>query len=262
MLCRRCVRSLPLPIRVRHAFVVIATLAGCGGTVAPEDPCGQAAAHLAACAGAPEASVVPAGASCDREAARSILGSDCATLGAALGDAKADTSGWLARFACAAGLLSACPVRACTSTVQPAPGAACVAWADTQGCEVCAYYRCREAAQPCGPDGYVASYVGPYCQRFASVTEPRVSQAARRWLQRVRQCLVRELDRRAPIGTACEETRAIGLETHVTCYLETGFCALSPFDWLAIVRSIDPGDVPLRTALVTAQGCLESWLGP
>ncbi len=78
---------------------------------------------------------------------------------------------------------------------------------------------------------------------------------------RARQCLVRELDRRAPIGTACEETRAIGLETHVTCYLETGFCALSPFDWLAIVRSIDAGDVPLRTALETAQGCLSGWFG-
>ncbi len=235
-------------------------LGGCGGSAAPEDPCAAAATHLAACTGAPEGeAVVPV--ACDREAASAVLGSDCAALGAALEDGKADSSGWLARFACSAGFLNRCPVAACTSTVRSAPGAACVAWASTQGCEVCEYYRCREAAQPCGPGGYVASYVGPYCQRFASVTEPRVSAAARRWLQRVRQCLVRELDRRAPIGTACEETRAIGLETHVTCYLETGFCSLSPFDWLAIVRSIDAGDVPLRTALETAQGCLAGWLG-
>lgn len=226
------------------------------------DPCVEASAHLAACTGAPDAPPEPAApaSGCDGEAAFAILGTDCAALGAALGDGKRDGSGWLARFACAAGFLHACPVGACTSRVRPAAGAPCVAWADTQGCEACTYYSCREAAQPCGPDGYVEGYLAPYCQRFASVTEPRVSPAARRWLQRVRQCLVRELDRRAPIGTDCEETRAIGLETHVTCYVETGFCALSPLDWLAILRSIEPGDVPLRTALDTAQGCLAGWL--
>lgn len=242
-----------------HVLLALAALAGCGGAAAPDDLCGQAAAHLAACTGWPDEPAA-ARASCDGDQARAILGRDCAALTAGLEDAKADTGGWLARFACASGFLTACPVGACDSTVRPATSA-CVAWADTQGCEVCSYYTCREAAQPCGADGYVASYVGPYCRRFASVTEPRVSAAARRWLQRVRQCLVRELDRRAPIGTGCEATRAIGLETHVTCYLETGFCALSPLDWLAIVRSIDAGDVPLRTALGTAQGCLASWLG-
>lgn len=239
------------------------TFLACG---APEpepsvDACAAAAAHLADCAGEFPAVDVPA---CDEAEAQALLALDCQALNGGLEEGKADGGGRVSRFACRMGYYAACPVPACeddTAEAAPAEGAACAEWLRYDGCAECEYYRCREALQPCGSDGYLLGYAGKYCDRFARVTEPRVSPAANAWLKRVRRCLVEWVEANVPYDATCEDLGRQGTDSHTVCYVETGFCELSPFDWFGIVHSVDPGDIPLRVFLTTAHGCLGEWFG-
>ncbi len=251
----------PLPCLALAA----ALAAGCSdATEAPaeRDPCQAAAAHLSGCA---EGLPVIEWAGCDPVEAERVLATPCGTVNAALADPKADVGNGVARFACRLGYFAACEVPACeddTAAEPPAADAPCAEWLRYDGCGVCEYYRCRDARQPCGDDGYLLGYVGKYCNRFASVTEPRVSPAANAWLKRVRRCLVTWLEDNVPYDATCERVDREGTDSHAECYVETGFCDLSPLDWFGIVQSIDPGDLPLRVLLSTAHGCIADWFGP
>ncbi len=227
---------------------------------AASDPCAAAAAHLTDCAGD-----LPAldWSACDPAEAERMLALDCATLRGAVANPKADGAGPVAAFACRLGFYAACEVPACESaTPAPPADAACDAWFAADDCGLCEYYRCREALQPCGPDGYLLGYVGKYCDRFARVTEPKVSPRASAWLKRVRRCLVEYLEAEVPYDADCAEVDRRGTDSHTQCYVETGFCELSPLDWFAIIHTIDVGDVPLRVLLRTAHGCVGEWFGP
>ena len=169
---------------------------------------------------------------------------------------------------CASGFYYDCPQPACDPAAELLPGESlptaaddCGAWLDLTECGACQYYACREAEAQCGADGYLLGYGGLYCDRFATVTELKGSPAVAAWLEDVRACLVQSLDQLAPPGTSCDDLWDIGVDSHSDCYLQTGFCDLAVSDWLAVVNSIDPGDVDMMTALVTAQGCLGEWLG-
>lgn len=236
-------------------FALLASLAS-GCAPANDDPCVAAADHLAACGGA--AAVVTA-AACDASTAQAVLATSCEQLQVVL-DGKTD--GPLASLACALGFYAACPVPACEPAAQPVDPAACASIIEAHDdCQLCDYYTCRERTARCGDDAYLIDYVGRYCQRFAQVTEPRVSAAAAAWLQRVRRCLVTWLEQNVPYDAPCEDVDRLGTDSHAACYVETGFCELSIADWAAIVHTIDVGDAPFRVMLATAQGCLGEWLG-
>ncbi len=227
-----------------------------------DDPCQSAADHLAACTGEAPAGWVQG---CDPDDAAAIAAATCAELSEAVegADRKGDGGGIFGRAACRMGFYAACPTPACVPESDRAPpeaGDACREHLRYDGCGVCGYYRCREVEQPCGGDGYLLGYAGRYCERFALVTEPQVSPAASAWLMRVRRCLVERLDTQVPTDVSCETLWTKGTRSHVECYLDTGFCGLSPKDWFDILRSIDLGDVPLRTLLSTGSGCVGEWL--
>lgn len=113
----------------------------------------------------------------------------------------------------------------------------------------------------CGADAYLKGFVSRYCDRFATVTEPRVSQRAVQWLKGVRQCLVSELEWETDDQPTCAEIERIGIDSHATCYVENGFCELGIGDWFAIVHTIDPFDIPFRQVIVTGNSCLRTWFG-
>ena len=169
--------------------------------------------------------------------------------------------GWLL---CSLGFNFACPQPACIPEVGIAPPSAdepCSEWLRFDGCALCEYYRCREARSQCGEDGYLLGYVGKYCDRFATVAEDKVSDAAGMWLEDVRECLVEELEDLTDDSTSCQEIEAVGIASHSTCYVQAGFCSLGLLDWFQIVHTIDPGDIPLQQVLVTGHACLKSWFG-
>jgi len=226
--------------------------------------CEAARSHLSACSGLVES---PLDVSCDPALASRLLAAECDAVSTALAYPKADGAGPLAAAACALGFFAACETPACESAPADASpretdlgGGACGHLLAADDCGLCSYYDCRESISRCGDDGYLTGYVGKYCQRFATVTEPRVSPAAAAWLGRVRHCLVDYLEAEVPYDADCETIDQRGTDSHAACYVQTGFCDLSPLDWFHIVHSIDVGDVPLRVVLRTAHGCLQSWL--
>jgi len=221
--------------------------------------CQAAAERLAICVGV---FAEETGEDCDPVDAQRVIDSDCDSLRAAFDDPE--EQGGLSGIACDLGFYAACVEPSCVplpGIEPPADDAPCSAWARYPGCGACAYYACRERQARCGPDGYLAGYVGPYCTRFATITERRVSPEATAWLGRVRRCLITYLDEQVPRDASCEEIDRRGTDSHRACYLDAGFCDLSVSDWFAIVHTIDVGDVPLRLVLTTGQGCLREWLG-
>ena len=60
-------------------------------------------------------------------------------------------------------------------------------WARYDGCQACNYYRCREQVAQCGEEGYLLGYVGRYCDRFSTVTEPVLSPRGAEWMKKVRR---------------------------------------------------------------------------
>ena len=256
-------RSNPLQLVTLLASLVALTLTACAD--APPDTsaqgdadggvCARAAAYLAGCTLDLPAPVTT---DCDEAAAAAVLATDCATLGGQFTDAKADSP--LGALACRLGFFAACAVPVCPEVTATET---CTDFLDAyDDCRLCSYYDCRETYAQCGRDAYLLGYVGRYCRRFAQVTEPRVSPAANAWLRRVRRCLAEYLEANVAYDAACEDIDREGTDSHAACYIETGFCALSVADWLAILHTIDVGDAPFRVMLATAQGCLGEWLGP
>lgn len=127
-----------------------------------------------------------------------------------------------------------------------------------EGCGACEYYACREAEAQCGEDGYLMGFAHKYCNRYRLVTEQRISSAGQTWFRRVRRCLIEELE--ASAATTCEEIERAGLGSHPLCYAETGFCDLPVADWVGVLNTVDPGDLPLREVLMSAHSCLREWL--
>ena len=227
-----------------------------GGAQSTE--CAAAAAHLSTCA---SASLPIAMQDCALSDAEAILNSSCEELQRQMTDSKAD-GGWLASMACRLGFYSQCAQPACEERLDewPDDSESCHRWLQFDGCAICQYYGCRERVSQCGADGYLVGYVGRYCERFVAVTEPRVSEKAQVWLTDVRRCLIETLESEVPYDASCSDIETRGIQSHTECYLKTGFCDLKVTDWLAIIHSIDAGDIPLRSVLTTGHGCLREWL--
>ena len=254
-------------------LVSLAWLAGgCAELIPIEDDvrCQAAMDRLVACG-----ATVPstAGITCDPDRAEALSGASCDTIVARLDEGIFGTEagiipksrqGGKNGFACWLGFNFACPEPACIpdpSVEPPTDDDPCSAYLAYEGCGACEYYRCREKTAQCGDDAYLKGFVGKYCDRFATVTEPRVSDRAAQWLSDVRQCLVTELDRYTDEASSCEEIRQVGIDSHASCYVENGFCDLNIADWFAIVHTIDPFDVPFKQVLVTGNACLRQWFG-
>jgi hypothetical protein len=242
---------------MKHACLLVLLLAGCGS--APADPCDAAIAHANACAG----TAIVAPGSCDAELARTLLALDCTQLAAAA-RATAETrsaTSWrplddvVGALACAAGIIRACPVPACSD--QPAPAAACRDYIADAGCGGCQFYACRESekAGGCGPHGYYLGFAEKYCVRFLQALRPRMSPAGQLFLDAGRDCLMRFVDTELAPELTCDAVKAQALASHVACYRDNGFCALPLSDKWMLLNTVDPADVDLTAALKTGLSC-------
>lgn len=249
----------------------LASLVACAdGDHQAADPCQAAADHIASCLD----QTAPAASACNRAQAETVLDLSCDDLDAAMGDEKSDSfDARLAGFSCGLGLYRYCPAVTCDPPADeaagfftapaptPADASPCAAHALAfQGCGACAYYACREATAHCGEDGYLMRFANHYCQRYRLVSEPHASPAARRFLERVRRCLVTTFDAEVPEGTDCATMRERGFASHAGCYVETGFCDLAVADWLLVLNTIDHGDTDFGQMLTTSILCLREWL--
>ncbi len=89
----------------------------------------------------------------------------------------------------------------------------------------CEFYRCMEREQSCGKHGYWREFGYPYCQKFLT-TQDRFSLTSQRWLTDVRECLQQRVGESVE-HTSCSSTYRIAMDSHISCYVDTGFCELS-----------------------------------
>ncbi len=247
-------------------FAIAVMSSGCAQLdIDTGDPCVAASAKLDECGAVGAFDNFQ---QCTPALAQQVLDTDCSQVGYALqaadeelvlkGRVRRSDGNWLCRL----GFMTNCPAAVCEPEEGieiPSEDDDCIEWARFDGCAACEYYRCREKESQCGPDGYLLGYVGKYCDRFSTVTEPRLSDAGAAWMEDVRHCLVRELETQTDEYDSCDTIAQVGTDSHANCYVQSGFCDLSFTDWFGIIHTIDAFDIPFRQILATGHGCLKTW---
>ncbi len=121
------------------------------------------------------------------------------------------------------------------------------------------FYDCAEETAQCGPDGYLIGYGAKYAERFYTQTRPRMSPRGQEWLDDVLVCLQATLRDSIDANTSCDDIRTIAFDSHPACYVDAGFCTLSPWDIAQVVWTIDLRDWTSREAakqvVTTALDC-------
>lgn len=93
----------------------------------------------------------------------------------------------------------------------------------------CEAYRCLEDVYRCGKRGYLTHYGLRKCETYLQ-HQDSVSPALNRWFKKVRHCLqesliISEFD-------SCDQISDFAFESHIGCYVSTGYCDLSRQDQL------------------------------
>ena len=121
------------------------------------------------------------------------------------------------------------------------------------------FYECAEQTAQCGPSGYLLGYGDKYAHRFYQQARPHMTARGQQWIDTVLVCLQRDLRDSIDANTTCDDIRATAFDSHPACYLDAGFCTLSPWDIAQVVWTIDLRDWASRDAarqvVTTAIGC-------
>ena len=221
-----------------------------------ESACVSAQQHISSCLNIQETFSNE----CDEDAAETLLAMSCEDLEYANIGQKSDGSSWLDRLHCKVGVLHFCPVGICEE--EKVEGSSCIDALQKTDCGQCSYYECLEEKAQCGEDGYLMNFVGKYCNRFTQVTYPRLSVFGKVWLEGVRECLISNMENGYYNGESCKEIEERGIEDHIKCYVNTGICSLPVSDWLNILGTIPPNEIPLRQAISVGNECIKDFLKP
>ncbi|PIK13651.1 hypothetical protein [Halobacteriovorax sp. JY17] len=100
----------------------------------------------------------------------------------------------------------------------------------------CEYYSCVEEQRHCGDKGYLIGFGKKYCMKFSS-DEDYFSDEGKEWIQKVRECLIKNLDLPS-IDMSCKKFKRAQIKSHVPCYMESGYCELSRSDRYAVKKVI------------------------
>lgn len=113
----------------------------------------------------------------------------------------------------------------------------CLAFADSSECKPdansCEYYLCKEINDPCGVKGYWLAYGYKYCRIFLTQTDS-FSNTSKIWMYKARYCLQQALQLETK-DRECSEDRKVAMDSHVACYIQSGFCSLSLKDRSEII---------------------------
>lgn len=126
--------------------------------------------------------------------------------------------------------------------------------------EIASFYQCAERTLRCGPDGYLLGYGARYAERFMQHTFARVSPAGQEFLRQNLVCLQETLRSLISARTPCPEVHTLAFNSHPQCYVSSGFCSLSYWDWGLIGGTVTPRDLfsadTVRQVRSVAASCL------
>jgi hypothetical protein len=114
----------------------------------------------------------------------------------------------------------------------------------------CQYYETLSTSMGCNDSGYLMHFGYKYCIKFF-VEEPIFSPRGMRVLDQIRTCLQQKLEQ-AP-GLTCSNVEDIAVDSHATCYEESGFCSLNLIEQGIIGTTILPSLVDPRVEATLEQ---------
>lgn len=100
----------------------------------------------------------------------------------------------------------------------------------------CEFYSCKETNRPCGPKGYWEKFAVPYCNVFLK-KQDSFNRPTRVFLQKVRLCLQASIEHYTH-SASCTDIKKLAFNSHVNCYVDSGFCHLSKVDQLSIAKEV------------------------
>lgn len=113
-----------------------------------------------------------------------------------------------------------------------------------------------EEKSNCGADGYWLKFGAHYCQKFLD-KEKTFSSVGQRWLQMVRQCLQERADD-VSRQVSCSRIEREAMDSHISCYIDTGFCNLPKRDMLKVywhIKSTLNSALAWREAFIINKAC-------
>lgn len=99
----------------------------------------------------------------------------------------------------------------------------------------CNYYYEVEREYKCGKDGYALKFGRRLCQRYLDV-QSEMPQRVQNWFPKIRYCLQKFIEDQRGSIRGCSDLHRKAIDSHIGCYLSTGFCNLSVTDQASILR--------------------------
>lgn len=93
---------------------------------------------------------------------------------------------------------------------------------------VCEHYSHLNEQLGCSNDNYLMSYGYKYCVRYANY-DSDLLPATQEVLQKIRRCLVKDLDD-ASTKLTCDTVEKFAYDSHVHCYVDSGYCGIDQVD--------------------------------
>lgn len=233
--------------------LLAASAAGCAPSdlSQPENICQAAADHLTACMDMPQAAP---SSGCDEEQANEIWNLDCQEL-----RESSYRQDWFEpgtnTFFCDLGWLQFCVVPECPTRISSASD--CSDYLTLGDCGACDYYDCREAESEaqCGEEGYYLGFGARHCKSLSIVTAPELSLPGQTWLGLTRQCLLDYAEAEIEQEATCDTIKRKALNSHIDCYVDSGFCDLPFVDYAMLGLSIFYKDLDFNTVMGTGVSC-------
>jgi hypothetical protein len=112
----------------------------------------------------------------------------------------------------------------------------------------CNFYDCAEEYLQCGEKGYLQTTAKELCnpQEYENIKSEKILNFS----NSVRRCLQEEIIEIADQTNKCQKIKQLALESHVPCFIESGFCSLTLKERMKIFKN------PLKKYTVTFRGCV------
>ncbi len=99
----------------------------------------------------------------------------------------------------------------------------------------CNYYLDVERDFKCGFKGYPLKFGYRLCEKYLEA-QPGMTRAVQRWFPKIRYCLQNYLETERASIRDCKDLHRKAINSHINCYVQTGFCDLSVLDQAQIVQ--------------------------
>jgi hypothetical protein len=99
----------------------------------------------------------------------------------------------------------------------------------------CNYYLQVEKEYKCGAEGYPLKFGNRLCRKYLAA-ESQMPPAVKTWFPKIRFCLQNYIERQRGSIRDCNDLHRKAIDSHVGCYVATGFCNLGIYDQAEILR--------------------------